>query len=104
MNKYHYNGRIITASSKEEAIKKIVAYKFGNRTVEDVKKYLKHYSPIEEEASNLSLYKKEIIRLLKADGQVRMLADKYKLNCLCKLCYEAKVSCYDAFKYISNNY
>lgn len=104
MKKYSYKGQIITASSKEEAIKKIVAYKFGNRTVEDVKKYLKHYSPIEEEASNLSLYKKEIIRLLKADGQVRMLSDKYKLNCLCKLCYEAKVSCYDAFRYISNNY
>lgn len=101
---FAYKGQIITASSKKDAIEKIVAYTFGNRTVEDVREYLKHYSPIEKEASNLSLYKKEIIRLLKADGQVRMLADKYKLNCLCKLCYEAKVSCYDAFRYISNNF
>lgn len=104
-NKYHYNGRVITASSKEEAIKKIVAYTFGNRTVEDVKKYLKEYSPIENKYfSNIYLYKKEITRLLKEDGQFTIIANKRKLSGLCHLCAEAGVSAYDAFKYISNNF
>lgn len=104
MKPYSYNGRIIIASSKQEAIKKIVAYTFGNRTVEDVKRYLKKYSPIENKYfSNIYLYKKEITRLLKEDGQFTIIADKRKLSGLCHLCAEAGVSAYDAFKYISNN-
>lgn len=105
MKPYSYKGKIITASSKEEAIKKIVAYTFGNRTVEDVKKYLKEYSPIENKYfSNIYLYKKEITRLLKEDGQFTIIANKRKLSGLCHLCAEAGVSAYDAFKYISNNF
>ena len=99
-NTYLYQGQVITASSKYEVISYRPQFKYLGFTPNSVKDYLKHFDPIEQVCVNdYNLYRKEVARLLKPDYK-ELIVNKIKFDGLLKLCFEAKVSTYDAYRWI----
>lgn len=99
-NTYLYQGQVITASSKYEVISYRPQFRYLGFTPNSVKDYLKHFDPIEQVCVNdYNLYRKEVARLLKPDYK-ELIVNKIKFDGLLKLCFEAKVSTYDAYRWI----
>lgn len=99
-NTYLYQGQVITASSKYEVVSYRPQFRYLGFTPNSVKDYLKHFDPIEQVCVNdYNLYRKEVARLLKPDYK-ELIVNKIKFDGLLKLCFEAKVSTYDAYKWI----
>lgn len=99
-NTYIYQGQVVTANSKYEVVSYRPQHRYLGFTPDVVKSNLKHFSPIENECSNdYNLYKKEVTRLLKPDYK-DLIINRIKFDGLLKLCFEAKVSTYDAYRWI----